>query len=183
MTLEQLVAEIERRGQAELAAIEAARATQATQIAAQRDAEIAALRAEATRVADTEAARERAQRIAAAKLQARKLLYEAREARLEQALVETRDLLRTYADSDAYPATLKRMYDTATDRLGKQVRVMGRSADAARLSKVAGKAADGTALPILGGLVAETTDGSRRLNLSFDELLRLHEDQVRELLS
>jgi hypothetical protein len=31
--------------------------------------------------------------------------------------------------------------------------------------------------------VAETPDGSRRLNLSFDELLRLHEDRVRELLS
>jgi vacuolar-type H+-ATPase subunit E/Vma4 len=183
MSLESLVAEIRARGEAELAGIETARAAEAVKIAAERDAAIAALRAESVRLGEAEAARERAQRIAAAKLKARKLLYEAREARLEQSIEETRALLRTYADSDEYPATLRRMFDLATDRLGKQVRVMGRTVDASKLSKVAGKSADATPLPILGGLVAETPDGSRRLNLSFDELLRLHEDRVRELLS
>jgi V/A-type H+/Na+-transporting ATPase subunit E len=183
MSLESLVAEIRARGQAELSAIEGAQAKEASRIAADRDAAIAALRAESTRLAEAEAARERAQRIAAAKLKARKLLYEAREARLEQAIRETRDLLRAYADSDDYPVTLKRMVDLANDRLGKQIRVMGRAADASKISKVAGKATDPTPLPILGGVVAETTDGTRRLNLSFDELLRLHEDRVRELLS
>ncbi|MGA8276097.1 MAG: V-type ATP synthase subunit E family protein [Thermoplasmata archaeon] len=183
MSLESLVAEIRTRGQAELGTIEVARAAEAGRIAANRDTEIAALQLEATRLADAEAARERAQRIAAAKLKARKLLYEAREARLEQAIQETRTLLRTYADSDEYPATLKRMFEVATNRLGKQIRVLGRSSDASKLAKVAGKSVDATPLPILGGLVAETSDGSRRLNLSFDELLRLHEDRVRELLS
>jgi vacuolar-type H+-ATPase subunit E/Vma4 len=183
MSLETLVAEIRTRGQAELASIETARKVAAAKIVAERDAEIAAVQAEATRLADSEGARERAQRIAAAKLKARKLLYEAREARLEQEIQETRKLLQTYADSDEYPATLKRMYDLATSRLGKQVRVSGRTADASRLAKIAGKSVDPTPLPILGGLVAETPDGTRRLNLSFDELLRLHEDRVRELLS
>ena len=36
--------------------------------------------------------------------------------------------------------------------------------------------------PILGGLVASTPDGHRRLDLSLDELLRLREGEVRELL-
>jgi vacuolar-type H+-ATPase subunit E/Vma4 len=183
MSLESLVTEIRTRGQAELGTIEAARVAEAGRVAANRDAEIAALRLESTRGAESEAARERAQRIAAAKLKARKLLYEAREARLEEAIQETRKLLQAYADSDEYPATLKRMLDVATNRLGKQIRVMGRSVDASRLTKLAGKSVDATPLPILGGLVAETPDGSRRLNLSFDELLRLHEDRVRELLS
>ena len=47
----------------------------------------------------------------------------------------------------------------------------------------AGKGFDDTPAPILGGLIAVTSDGSRRLNLSFDELLRLREDQVRTLLA
>ncbi len=183
MSLESLVDEIRARGQAELGSIEVARTAAAAKIAADRDAEITALQGDAARLAEAEGSRERAQRIAAAKLKARKLLYEAREARLEQAIQETRKLLQNYADSDEYPATLKRMYDLATTRLGKQVRVMGRAADASRLAKVAGKSVDPTPLPILGGLVAETPDGTRRLNLSFDELLRLHEDRVRELLS
>ncbi len=183
MSLESLVAEIRTRGQTELQGVETTRATEAARIGADRDAQIAAIRAESGRLAESESARERAQRIAAAKLKARKLLYEAREARLEQDLQETRGLLEEYADSDDYPATLKRMVDVATARLGKQIRVMGRADDASKLSKVAGKSVDPTPLTILGGLVAETPDGSRRLNLSFDELLRLHEDRVRELLS
>jgi V/A-type H+/Na+-transporting ATPase subunit E len=183
MSLESLVAEIRTRGEADLRGIETARAAEAARILADRDAQISAIRAEAARLTEGEVARERAQRLAAAKLKARKLLYEAREARLEQAIQETRELLQKYADSTGYPGTLKRMYDAATDRLGKQLRVTGRAADAAKLSKVAGKSADATPLPILGGMVAETTDGNRRLNLSFDELLRLHEDRVRELLS
>ena len=183
MSLDTLVAEIRSRGEAELESIEAARSAEATRITGQRNAEIAAVRAESARLAEAESARERAQRLAAAKLKARKLLYEAREARLTRAIQETRELLQAYAESDAYPAMLKRMVDTATSRLGKQVRVMGRAADAAKLAKVAGKTVDPAPLPILGGLVAETTDGSRRLNLSFDELLRLREDRVRELLS
>jgi V/A-type H+/Na+-transporting ATPase subunit E len=183
MSLESLVAEIRSRGQAELRSIETARAAEAGRIAAARDAEITALRTDAERAAEAEASRERAQRLAAAKLKARKLLYEAREARLERAIQDTRDLLQKYADSDDYPATLKRMVDVANDRLGKQVRVMGRAADSGRLARAAGKTVDPTPVPILGGLIAETTDGTRRLNLSFDELLRLHEDRVRELLA
>lgn len=183
MSLESLVAEIRSRGEAELRTIETARAAEVARIGTDRDAQIATLRAESVRLGEMEAARERAQRIAAAKLKARKLLYEAREGRLGKGIGQTRDLLREYTDSDDYPATLKRLSDAATNRLGKQIRVMGRAEDASKLSKVAGKSFDATEQPILGGLIAETTDGSRRLNLSFDELLRLHEDRVRELLS
>jgi V/A-type H+/Na+-transporting ATPase subunit E len=183
MTLESLVDEIRRRGEAELAALEAAEAEAEHKVADDRDRRVAQLRADTTKAAEVEASRERAQRIAAAKLQARKLLYEAREQRLGKAIEETRGLLKEYASSPAYPATLERMVDVATARLGKPLRVMGRAEDASRLSKIAGKSFDPTAQPILGGLVAETADGNRRLNLSFDELLRLREDKVRELLS
>jgi V/A-type H+/Na+-transporting ATPase subunit E len=183
MGLETLVAEIRSRGEAELKAVEEARDAETTKIAAERDQKIEALRAETQRAAEIESARERVQRIAGAKLKARKLLYEAREARLKAALEATRTLLADYARSDAYPAVLKRMVDAATDTLGKAVKVRGRAEDAAKLQKAAGKLFDSTPVPILGGLVAETADGSRRLNLSFDELLRLREDEVREILA
>jgi len=183
MGLETLVAEIRSRGEAELKAAEEARDAEAATIAADRDEKIRRIHDEMQRAAELESARERSQRVAGAKLKARKLLYEAREARLRAALDATRTLLADYTRSDAYPAVLKRMVDAATETLGKQLKVRGRAEDAARLQKVAGKAFDATPLPILGGLVAETADGSRRLNLSFDELVRLREDRVRELLA
>ena len=183
MSLESLVEEIRRRGEADLAVLTASRDAETAKIVAARDRQVADVRAHAARATDAEIAHERTQRLAAAKLQARKLLYEAREQRLERAIAETRTLLQEYTKSPQYPAVLKRMMSTATDALGKQVRVLGRGEDAALLARVAGKSFDPTPQAILGGLVAETPDGSRRLNLSFDELLRLREDRVRELLA
>jgi vacuolar-type H+-ATPase subunit E/Vma4 len=183
MTLESLVEEIRHKGQAELAAIEKSRLDEERKIAEERDRKLAEIRAAASRTTEADVARERAQRIAAAKLTARKLLYEAREQRLATAFEDTRKLLSEFRGSPAYPGVLRRMFATATDALGKQVRVSGREEDANVLAKVAGKAFDPTPQPILGGLVAETLDGSRRLNLSFDELLRLREDKVRDLLA
>jgi vacuolar-type H+-ATPase subunit E/Vma4 len=183
MTLESLVEEIRRLGEAELVAIERGRAAEEARIAEERDRKVAEVRSQAAHATELDVARERAQRLAAAKLRSRKLLYEARERRLESAVGETRALLEEFTASSAYPAVLRRMFAAATDALGKQLRVRGRAEDAALLGKVAGKTFDPAPEPILGGLVAETTDGSRRLNLSFDELLRLREDKVRELLA
>jgi vacuolar-type H+-ATPase subunit E/Vma4 len=183
MSLESLVEEIRARAEAELRATIAAQESEALRIAADRDRRIVEIRTTSARTAEVESVRERAQRIAAAKLKARKLLYEAREKRLQGALEETRSLLSDFTSSPEYAAVLKRMVAVATDALGKQARIRGRSEDATKLSRVAGKAFDPTPEAILGGLVAETTDRSRRLNLSFDELLRLREDKVRELLA
>jgi vacuolar-type H+-ATPase subunit E/Vma4 len=183
MSLESLVDEIRRRGEADLTAITSGRDADAAKIVAETNRRLEEVHSGSARATDAEVAHERAQRLAAAKLRARKLLYEAREKRLESALGETRTLLADYTRSAQYPAVLKRMVTAATDALGKPIRISGRSEDAALLAKAAGKSFDPTPQSILGGLVAETPDGSRRLNLSFDELLRLREDRVRELLA
>ncbi len=183
MTLDSLIEEIRSRAEAELKATDTAKQAQEAKIVADRDHAIADLEAASARATETEVAREKAQRIAAAKLKARKSLYEARERRLEGAIGATRDLLRGFTDRPEYPNVLKRMVQVATDELGRQIKVMGRVEDAARLQKAAGKLFDATPQPILGGIVAETPDGDRRLNLSFDELLRLREDKVREILA
>lgn len=183
MSLERLVEEIRTRAERELADQESKAAAEEATITAHRDRRTQEVRTEGQRLAQAEAARERSQRLAAAKLKARKLVYEAREKRTHEQLDAVRATLRDFTESEEYPQVLKRMFSFASDRLGKQLRVMGREEDAATLKSVAGKNFDDTPAPILGGLVAETSDGSRRLNLSFDELLRLREDEVRALLA
>lgn len=183
MSLERLVEEIRLRAERELQEEETKARTEEAAIAAHRDRRIQEVQAEGRKLTESEAARERAQRLAAAKLQSRKLVYEARERRTSQQLDTVRSVLSDYAESEEYPQVLKRMFAFAADRLGKQVRVTGRAEDAAVLRQVAGKSFDDSPAPILGGLIAETSDGSRRLNLSFDELLRLREDEVRALLA
>ena len=183
MALEDLVEEIRRRGEAEIEKIRSAGSAEEARIRKEREQKLVEIRTQAARSAEVEAAREKAQRLAAAKLKSRKLLYEARERRLEHAVAETRTLLQEFTTSREYDTVLRQMVDVASRALGKQFRVSGRAEDASRLARVAGKAFDPTPQPILGGVVVETTDGARRLNLSFDELLRLREDRVRELLA
>jgi len=183
MSLDRLIEEIRSRSEAELRTRAAQQADQEAAVVADRDTRVAAVRAQTKRTAELEIARERTQKLASAKLQSRKLVYEAEETRMTSALGQTRELLENFTDSDEYPKVLKRMIGYATDVLGKSAKVSGRPADAALLKKLAGAGFDPTAQPILGGLVAESADGARRLNLSFDELLRLREDRVRQLLS
>ena len=183
MALEDLVEEIRRRGEAEIAKIQSARSADEGRLLQEREQKLSEIRTQSARATETEAAREKAQRLAAAKLRSRKLLYEARERRLENGVTETRTLLEEFTGTKEYDAVLRQMIDRASRALGKQLRVSGRAEDAMRLTKIAGKSFDPTPQPILGGVVVETTDGARRLNLSFDELLRLREDRVRELLA
>ena len=182
MTLERLVEEIRARAEQDLAREQARIEQERAKIVHERDARVLSASSEAQRLAELEAARERAQRLAGAKLQARKLEYEARSRQMGDALSKTRQLLNEFTQSSEYPEVLKRMYAVAVDQLGKQPRVSGRAEDASVLRSIAGKGFQDAPAPILGGLVAETSDGSRRLNLSFDELLRLREDRVRDLL-
>jgi vacuolar-type H+-ATPase subunit E/Vma4 len=183
MSLERLVEEIRSRGEAELKEIEARVASESEQIAKEQDRRIQEIGEAERRHGELEANRERAQRVAAAKLHARQKLYEAREARLQKGVLETRELLRAYAESPPYASVLERMYRVARAELGGSIVVRGRAEDAALLRKVAGSAFQSRAEPIVGGLIAATPDGRRRLNLSLDELLRLREDRVRELLT
>jgi V/A-type H+-transporting ATPase subunit E len=183
MSLDRLVEEIRRRAEDDLQQQAARQANEEAAVATGRDARIAAVGEQTLRTTEREITRERAQKLASAKLEARKLVYAAEESRMSDALGETRELLADYTDSDEYPKVVKRMVAYASEVLGKSTKVMGRSADAALLKKVAGSGFDPTPQAILGGIVAESADGSRRLNLSFDELLRLREDRVRQLLA
>ena len=183
MSLESLVDEIRSRGEAELKSASDRRAADLAKIAADLEARVAAIRSESETATAAEASRDRAQRLAAAHLAARRLAYEAREDRLDHGLAEVRELLADLAGTPAYSGVLQRMVATATARLGKSARISGRGEDAALLSRLAGRGFDPTARRITGGIVAESEDGHRRLDLSFDELLRQRADAVRGLLA
>ncbi|HKS59449.1 MAG TPA: V-type ATP synthase subunit E family protein [Thermoplasmata archaeon] len=182
MPLERLLEEIESRARQELDAFEHQRAEEIRQQLSERDRRIQQIRSEGERGGRAEAARENAQRIASAKLAARRMLYEAQEKQFADAFSRVRQMLADFTKGPGYAPTLKALYAYATSRLGKGTRIRGRPEDAALLRSIAGRNLSDGSAPILGGLIAETPDGSRRLNLTFDELLRLKEDRLREIL-
>jgi vacuolar-type H+-ATPase subunit E/Vma4 len=182
MTLDRLLAEIQARGERDLADEAKRFESEKAKLLAERAERVAAIQADSRTRAEAEARRERAQRVAGARMQARKLAYEAEERATAAGLEAVRGLLQEFTKGPEYPEVLRRMYALATDELGKDVKVSGRAEDATLLRSAAGRSFDPTPRPIVGGLIAETPDGDRRLALSFDELLRLREDRVRALL-
>jgi|SRR5580658_863855 vacuolar-type H+-ATPase subunit E/Vma4 len=183
MTLDGLIEQIRHHSQEEVQA-EGSRLEEAKRQGIEdRRRRVAQILEEAKSSAEREAARERTQRLAGARMAARKLNYEAQERQVTDALAQSRGLLAAFTRESDYPQVLKRMYATAVEQLGKSVKIYGRGEDAAALKTLAGKNYDDRTAPILGGLIAETPDGDRRLNLSFDELLRRREDLLRELLA
>lgn len=184
MTLEALLREVDQRSAAEVQALEAKYASESKAIEDSTRAEVERIRAEADRKSQVEAGREKARLVASAKLEAKKALFEARERRTNAALDEVRARLAAYSKSAEYPSVLVSMVNYATSVLGDKVRLLARPEDVPLLPAKARAWVD-TARPLssMGGLVIERADGSRSLNFTFEELLRLREDRVREILA
>jgi vacuolar-type H+-ATPase subunit E/Vma4 len=182
MGLDKLLDEIRQRGESQLAEVTKSTAASRTEITEERDRKVASITQELQRLAERDAERERAQRLAGAKVRARKQVYEAKEQRANAALERTRKELSAFTKSPEYARVLERMYAYAVDRLGAKLKIRGREEDAALLKELGGKAFDDEPAPILGGLIAQSPDGARRLNLTFDELLRLNEDKIRQIV-
>jgi len=182
MSLERLIEEVQVRNEAAVQAEARRQQAERDRILAERDRRIETLHGEIARQSEAESARERVQRLASAKLEARKRLFEAQERRTRAEIEQVRGLLGEFTGSPEYPKVLQGMVDLAVRELGRSVKVGGRVEDAPVLRTVAGKSYDPDPRPILGGIVATTPDGHRSLDLSLDELLRLRESQVREIL-
>ena len=114
----------------------------------------------------------------AAKLQAKKLLFDATEKLLENNVAGLKDALAEYAASPAYPELLARMAKYASKRLGGKIVVTCRKADEAALKAAGAKIASAN-LNAIGGFKADSEDGTLELDLTFEEILRSREDEVR----
>ena len=184
MTLEALLQETQARGEASLKEIQTQAQAEIDQLRAETARQIAELKARLAQQGESEAAREKARELASAELKAKRALFEAQESRIRGALEDLRGRLAAYTRTPEYPKLLSAMVDLASSTLGPSLRLRTRAEDVPLLPAAAQKMVDRKApLPTLGGLLAETADGSRSMNMTFEELLRLREDRLREILS
>lgn len=124
------------------------------------------------------AQREKIRISGAAALQSKKIIFDATEKMLESNVAALKQVLADLAGSKDYPELLSRMVKYASSRLGGNITVRCRSADASILKKSAIKIAPSN-LESAGGFKASNSDGTLELDLTFEELLRNHEEEVR----
>ena len=184
MTLEALLQETQARGEAELKELQSRAQAEIEELRQETAKEIAEVQARFTQQGEAGSTRERARELASAELKAKRTLFEAQERRIRGALEELRARLSAYTRTPEYPKLLSGMVDLASSTLGPTLRIRTRAEDVALLAAPTQKLVDRkAALTTLGGIIAETPDGARAMDMTFEELLRLREDRLREILS
>jgi vacuolar-type H+-ATPase subunit E/Vma4 len=118
--------------------------------------------------------------IEAAKLQAKKVTFEALNLQLDSIFAEIKKQIGNYTKTPEYKNTLKKMALAAQTSLGKNIGIGCREEDNSILKDLGVNVTK--SIHSLGGLTAENPDRTKELDLTFEELLRIHEDEIRAMV-
>ncbi|OGS49205.1 MAG: hypothetical protein A3K68_05755 [Euryarchaeota archaeon RBG_16_68_13] len=178
MTLDTVVQAILDRGKAEAGAIlEGARADGERMLSDLREEGRKALEETEGRAREG-AARRRVQELARGELEARKIVLAAQKDALDAAYRRTLDRLRTIPEN---PEFLRRLLDANVAEWRPGGRVFSNAKDEALVRRTVGDRFAG-AIECAGGVVIETADGTRRVDLRYESILRdVWDDSVKEV--
>ncbi|MBI1828554.1 MAG: hypothetical protein HYR87_03620 [Thaumarchaeota archaeon] len=73
------------------------------------------------------------------------------------------------------------MVNTSKKKLDQKITVHCREEDSTVLKEMG--VTIGSTIQTLGGIIAENKDGTKEIDLTFEELLRTHEDEVKGFLT
>jgi V/A-type H+/Na+-transporting ATPase subunit E len=178
---EALLDEVEEKRRKTIQMLEAEYSAKKDEVTKKTSEQLAYISESSRKEAEAAAQRERIRIGGAAKLQSKKMTFDATEKMLENNVSALRQVLSDYAGSKDYPEALSRMVAYAHKRLGGSITVKSRAADAAALKKLGVKSTSSD-LETMGGFKAMNADGTLELDLTFEELLRWREDDARALI-
>jgi V/A-type H+-transporting ATPase subunit E len=179
---ESLLKEVEEKRKREEIKLEAEFSSKQQQIRKKTDEEISKISNTAQSQAKDQSQRERIRIEGAGKLKAKKLLFDATEKMLENNIALLKQAFADFARSDQYRNLLPAMVRYASNRLGGDIGVICRRQDADLFSSNSSVQVLSTDLNSIGGFKAEKKDGTLELDLTFEEILRNHQDEVRALI-
>jgi V/A-type H+/Na+-transporting ATPase subunit E len=180
MSIETFLLEIESRKKRDLAKLSKELDEKGTTIQKQRDVQIKEIQERFANEAKLKSERELARIIESARLQAKKIIFDAINANLESAFDVIKQEIRNYVKSSQYRKTLEIMVNTAKKKIDQNITVHCREEDLTVLKEMG--VTVGSTIQTLGGIIAENKDGTKEIDLTFEELLRTHEDEVKGFL-
>jgi len=162
MSIETFLLEIENRKKKDLEKLNRELDEKGTAIQNERDAKIREIKEDFTN-------------------EAKKILFDAINANMDSAFNVIKQEIKKYTKTPQYKKTLETMVKTSKKKLDKNITVHCREEDRTVLKEIG--VTVGSSIQTLGGIVAENKDGTKELDLTFEELLRTHEDQVKDFLT
>lgn len=131
---------------------------------------------EATLKSQREAARIRE----SARLSAKKIIFDSINENLEITFQALREELRNYVKKAEYKRILEKMVEKAKVELGSELIIKCRKEDVDTIKKLGVGIGDN--INTIGGLIASDKVDLREIDMTFEELIRNHEDELKTLL-
>jgi len=179
--VETFLREIENRKKRELEALDRELAEKKEALLREKNSRVQELKERYKREAQLKSEREYTRIVEAARLQARRIIFEAMDANLDSAFGVIRQELKNYTKNAQYKKTLEEMINVARKRLGKDVKVHCREEDR-QILKDMGVIVSDNFIQTLGGIIVENKEETMEFDFTFEELLRTHDEEVRAIL-
>ena len=181
MSAETFLREIENRKRKELEALDRDLAEKKEALLRDKNVRIQELQERYKREARLKSEREATRIVEAARLQAKRIIFETMDVNMNSAFDVIRQELKNYTKNTQYKKTLREMIDVAKKRLGQDLLVHCRKEDR-NLLKDIGVSLSNNPIQTLGGIIVENKQGTMELDLTFEELLRTREEDIRAIL-
>ena len=181
MSIETFIQEIENRKRKEIENMEKDLQENKSKLQAETNHTIQETQERFSIEAKVKSEREQARIIEASKLQAKKIIFDAINTNMQSAFTIIRQEIENFTKSPQYKKALETMINNSKKKLGQNITVHCREEDKSILKELG--VATSKTIKTLGGIIAENKEGTRELDLTFEELLRTNEDQVKSFLS
>ncbi|MGI0046631.1 MAG: V-type ATP synthase subunit E [Nitrosotalea sp.] len=181
MSIETFLIEIENRKKREIENLDKDLAEKKSKLQTEMNITVKEIQEKFAIEAKIKSEREHARIIEAAKLQAKKIMFDAINENMQSAFDVIIKEIETYGKSPQYKKALETMVDSSKKKLGQNIVVHCRDEDKSTLKDMG--ITIGKSIKTLGGIVAENKEGTKELDLTFEELLRTNEDQIKSFLS
>jgi len=181
MSIETFISEIETRKQKEIDGLEKDLSEKKSKLQTQMNHTLKEIQERFSNEAKVKSEREQARIIEASKLQAKKIIFDALNANMQSAFVIIQQEIEKYTNGPQYKKALETMVNSTKKKLGQNIIVHCREEDKSILKELG--ITPSKSIKTLGGIIAENKEGTKELDLTFEELLRTNEDQVKSFLS
>ena len=179
MSIDQFVNEIQNRKKNDLASLDKKLSDKKSETNAKKNSAVKELKDNYANEAKTKAEREGARIVEAGKLEAKKILFDAINKNLDSTFDVIKKELDDYSKKPEYKKVMQKLVDYSKKMLAKELVVHCREEDKS-FFKSGVKV--GSTIQTIGGFVAENKEGTMEIDLTFEELLRNNEDEIKNTI-
>ena len=177
MSIEIFIQEIENRKKKDISIIEKQLNEKKLEIENQKTSKIQELKQSFEKDANSRSERDAARILEGGKLDAKKILFDAINKNLDSTFDIIKKDLGEYTQNPEYKNILKKMIKTSKNALGENITIHLKEEDKSFFND--SDVTLGSTIQTLGGIIAENSDGTKELDLTFEELLRNNEDEIK----